>query len=101
MGWKYLEVYETDEPAAPAYLPAFFVDVVRSLLGTSGKVADGTTLLMHPETGMRSLNSADQIATFEWAARNTSAAVFSILTGTRPGMSEMQAMQLMRTRGNR
>ena len=106
VGWKYLETYETDEPDAPAYLPAFFVDVVRSLLGTDGqgpgrggKVVDGTALLIHPETGMRNRNSADQIAAFEWAARTASAAVFSIVTGTRPGMSEMQAMQLMRYAG--
>jgi Xaa-Pro aminopeptidase len=95
VGWKYLETYETDQPAAPAFLPAFFVDVVRSLVGPNGEVVDGTALLMHPETGMRNLNSADQIAAFETAARNTSAAVFRIVTGTRPGMSEMQAMQLM------
>ena len=99
VGWKYLEVDETDAPDAPAYLPAFFVDVVRSLLGTGGKVVDGTSLLMHPETGIRNLISADQIAAFEWAARATSAAVFSIVNGTRPGMSEMQAMQLMRYAG--
>lgn len=99
VGWKYLEMYETDEPTAPAFLPAFFVDVVRSLLGTTGKVVDGTALLMHPETGMRNLNSANQIATFEWAARTASAAVFSIVTGTRPGMSEMQAMRLMQYAG--
>ena len=95
VGWKYLEAYETDEPTAPAFIPAFFVDVVRSLLGSSGKLVDQTTLLMHPETGLRNLNSADQIAAFEWAARTSSASVFSIVTGTRPGMSEMQAMQLM------
>lgn len=99
VGWKYLETYETDDPAAPAYLPAFFVDMVRGILGPSGKVIDGTTLLMHPENGLRNLNSVDQIAAFEWAARTTSAAVFSIVTGTRPGMSEMQAIHLMRYAG--
>lgn len=99
VGWKYLENYESDESATPAFIPAFFVDVVRNLLGTSGDVVDGTALLMHPETGLRNLNSADQIAAFEWAARTSSAAVFSILKGTRPGMSEMQAMQLMRYAG--
>jgi hypothetical protein len=99
VGWKYLESYETDDPAAPAYLPAFFVDVVRSILGVGEKVVDGTALLMHPETGLRTMNSAAQIAAFEWAARTTSAAVFSILTGTRPGMSEMQAIQQMRYAG--
>ena len=98
VGWKYLDDYETDEPSAPAFFPAFFVDVVRSLVG-KGRVFDGTALLMHPETGMRNLNSADQIAAFEWAARTTSAAVFSIVKGTRPGMSEMQAIQQMRYAG--
>jgi hypothetical protein len=95
VGWKYLEAYETDEPDSPAFLPAFIVDVVRRLVGVNGTVIDGTGLLMHPETGLRNRNSAEQIAAFEWAARNTSAAVFNIVTGTRPGMSEMQAMQLM------
>lgn len=99
VGWKYLEPYETDEPSAPAYLPAFFVDVVRGLFGPTGKVVDATALLMHPETGLRNLNSADQIAAFEWAARTTSAAVFSIVKGARPGMSEMQAISLMRYAG--
>ncbi len=99
VGWKYLETYETDDPIAPAYMPAFFVDEVRNILGIGGKVIDGTALLMHPESGLRNLNSADQIAAFEWAARTTSAAVFSILTGTRPGMSEMQAIHLMRYAG--
>ncbi len=99
VGWKYLEVYEGDTPNAPAFVPAFFVDVVRGLIGPSGKMSDGTALLMHPENGLRSLNSADQIAAFEWAARSASAAVFNILRGTRPGMSEMQAIQLMRYAG--
>lgn len=99
VGWKYLEPAETDDPTAPAFIPAFLVDVVRSLLGPSGKITDGTALLMHPENGLRNLNSADQIAAFEWAARTTSAAVFSILTGARPGMTEMDAIQLMRYAG--
>jgi len=99
VGWKYLETYETDDPGAPAYLPAFLVDVVRALLAPNGKLVDGTVLLMHPETGLRNLNSADQIAAFEWAARTSSAAVFSILRNARPGMSEMEAIQFMRYAG--
>jgi Xaa-Pro aminopeptidase len=99
LGWKYLEEDESDAPTAPAFVPAFIVDVVRSLLGPAGRLVDGTALLMHPEQGLRSLNSADQIAAFEWAARNASAAVFNILTSARPGMSEMQAIQNMRYAG--
>jgi hypothetical protein len=99
VGWKYLEGYEADEPTAPAFIPAFYVDMLRSLVGPKGKLVDATGLMMHPETGLRATNSADQIAAFEWGARNTSAAVFSILRGTRPGMSEMQAVQLMHYAG--
>ena len=95
VGWKYLEPGEGDEPGAPAFIPAFFVDVLRALVSPGGKVVDGTALLMHPERGLRALNSADQIAAFEWAARNASAAVFGVLHGARPGMSEMQAMRGM------
>ena len=99
VGWKYLEPEESDTPGAPAYLPAFFVDVVRGLLGPTARVMDGTALVMHPDGGLRNINTADQIAAFEWAARMASAAVFNILKGTRPGMSEMQAVSRMNYTG--
>jgi hypothetical protein len=99
VGWKYLEDYETDAPQAPAFIPAFYIDILRSLVGLRGSLVDGTWLMMHPEKGLRAVNSADQIAAFEWGARNTSAAVFSILSGVRPGMSEMQAIGLMQYAG--
>lgn len=99
VGWKYLEPYEADEIQTPAFVPAFYLQVVRLLVSPNGKVVDGSALMMHPEAGLRATNSADQIAAFEWAARNASAAVFSILRTTRPGMSEMQAMQAMRYAG--
>jgi len=99
VGWKYLEPYEADEVQTPAFIPAFYLEVLRALVGEHGKLVDGSALMMHPEAGLRATNNADQIAAFEWAARNTSAAVFNILRNARPGMSEMQAMQWMRYAG--
>ena len=105
VGWKYLEATETDDPTAPAFVPAFLVDVLRSLVGPGGQLVDGTALLMHPEHGLRSLNggtvagAAAQIAAFEWAARHASAAVFSVLRNARPGMSEMRALSHMHYAG--
>ena len=105
VGWKYLEPAETDEPTAPAFVPAFLVDVLRSLVGPGGRLVDGTALLMHPEHGIRSLNgctaegAAAQIAAFEWGARHASAAVFSVLRNARPGMSEMRALSHMHYAG--
>ena len=63
VGWKYLDATETDEPTAPAFVPAFLVDVLRSLVGPGGQLVDGTALLMHPEHGLRSLNGG------RWRAR--------------------------------
>jgi hypothetical protein len=99
VGWKYLEPCEVDEIQTPAFVPAFYLEVLRTLVGANGKLVDGSALMMHPEAGLRATNSAEQIAAFEWAARNASAAVFNILRNARPGMSEMQAMQLMRYAG--
>ena len=99
VGWKYLESYENNASTAPAFVPAFYVDVLHSLVGVGGKLVDGAALLMHPQRGLRAVNSAAQMAAFEWAGRNASAAVFNILHNTRPGMSEMQVMQFMRYAG--
>ena len=99
VGWKYLEPYETNAPSAPAFVPACMVDMLRALVGPQGKVTDGTALMMHPEHGLRAVNSSHQIAAFEWAARNCSAAVFGVVRGARPGMSEWQAMRLAQYAG--
>lgn len=98
-GWKYLEPEESDAPDAPAFVPAFFVDVLRKLVGLPGEVVDCTSLLMNPRDGLRSTNPASQIAYFEWAARACSAAVFNVVLGARPGMSEMEAMARMNYAG--
>jgi hypothetical protein len=50
---------------------------------------------MHPETGLRSIVDADQIAVSEWASSRASAAVWRIVTGTRPGESELGAATRM------
>jgi hypothetical protein len=99
VGWKYLEPGENEDMQSPAFVPAYYVNVLRSLVGPAGTLVDGTQLLMHPEHGLRAVNSADQIAVFERAARTASAAVFNILCNTRPGMSEMQALRFMRYAG--
>jgi hypothetical protein len=70
VGWKYLEDYETDAPQAPAFIPAFYIDILRSLVGLRGSLVDGTWLMMHPEKGLRAVNSADQIAAFEWGIQH-------------------------------
>ncbi len=97
VGWKYLKPEEAAPAhlAQPAFVPAFLVHVLAALVGPKGEVTDGTHWLMHPERGHRAANCASQIALFEWGARHASASVFGVLRGTRPGMTEMAAAQLL------
>ncbi len=100
VGWKYLGVDEIDDPVAPAFVPAWMVAVLRKLVGDSGAVTDATAVLMHPESGLRAvMNSAAQIAAFEWSAMRASDAVFRIVRGARPGMTELEAAALARYAG--
>ena len=96
-GWKYLEREETDESGAPSFVPAMLTDVLRRLTGAA--TVDVTARLMHPTTGLRSRNSAAQIAVFAWGAERASAAVLRILRGTKPGMTEYEAAGLMGYQG--
>ena len=100
VGWKYLEPEETDDPAAPAFVPALLVDSLRRLVGRSGRVLDTTALLLHPSEGLKARNSAARIAAAEWSAVRAGEAVLRIVRGARPGMTELEAAGLMRYQGD-
>ncbi len=99
VGWKYLEPPECSDPGEPAFVPAFILRAIRQVILPQGRLRDITSLVTHPEGGLRSANSAAQIAAFEWAARLSSAGVFNILRGSRPGMTEYDACRLMNYAG--
>jgi hypothetical protein len=92
-GWKYLEPEESDDWAAPGFVPAFVVTTVQALTGTPA--LDVTRVLMHPAEGLRVRNTAAQIACFEWAAARASAAVRRVVLGARPGRTELAAVGAM------
>ncbi len=99
VGWKYLEDDEADDTVSPAFVPAFVVETLRRLVGQAGEVRDVTVAILHPEKGLRALNTVEQMAAFEWGARTASAAVFRVLGQARPGMSEGEAMNRMNFTG--
>ncbi len=100
VGWKYLEAEESDDPAAPAFVPAFLVNALRAVVGPQGRLEDATPALMHPTRGLKSHNSAAQIAAFAWGAERASDAVLRVVRGTRPGMTEHEAAQLIGYQGD-
>jgi hypothetical protein len=89
VGWKVFAGHDEID------LPAFIVDRVRRLVGTSGAVENATDLLVDPAAGLRVINEVDQLAMFEWAACHTSSGVRRLLEGLRPGMTEQEAVGLL------
>jgi hypothetical protein len=100
VGWKYLEPEETEDLAAPAFVPALLVDCLRRLVGQSGRLGDATALLLHPSEGLKAQNSAARIAAAEWSAVRAAEAVLRIVRGARPGMTELEAAGLMQYQGD-
>jgi hypothetical protein len=93
IGWK------TFASRAALEVPAFLVDALRDLVGPGGLVENAGDLLTDPGGGLRVVNEVEQLASFEWAACQTSDGVRRLLTGLRPGMTEREAVRLLRWDG--
>ena len=55
---------------------------------------------MHPETGLRSVIDADQIAAFEWASARSSQMLWRIVSGIHEGETEFEAAARMEYQGD-
>ncbi len=93
VGWKALLPEESRGAFSPIFAPAFLIDTLREIAGAPELVVDVTAVLTSPKSGLRSFNSADQIAVFEYGASRCSAWVMGILDAARPGASEREALQ--------
>jgi hypothetical protein len=95
MGWKYFEPAEWDDAAPGMFVPYYLVAMLSRIAGGPEALKEATPVLMHPTTGLRSTIDTDQIALHEWGVARASAAVWRIVTGTRLGLSEMEAASAM------
>jgi len=93
VGWKRYASPETIEA------PAFLVDELRRLVYPGGSVVNATDLLIDPGNGLRVISEVEQLAAFEYAACQTSQGVRDLLFGLRSGITEAQAVQLLRWNG--
>lgn len=96
LGWKYFGPHEALKPESWFETPSYIVDTLRKIAGADGRVVNANALLMDASTGLRAINEIEQIAQFEFGAVACSEALKSVIAGIRPGMTEMQAAQLMR-----
>jgi hypothetical protein len=88
VGWKYWTGTGT---ADWIDVPHFIVSEVSALVDTVENVTD---IFVGPE-GLRFTNDVDQIAYFEFAAGHGSQAMRRLISGVRPGQTELEASSLM------
>jgi hypothetical protein len=86
-GWKGLETEAGEFDSQWFETPHYLVEALRGI----GEVSNAAQLFMNPQSGLRSINEADQIACFEYAASKTSLALRRFIHGLRPGLSELEA----------
>ncbi|MCO6048998.1 Xaa-Pro aminopeptidase [Mesorhizobium sp. RP14(2022)] len=89
VGWKYFEPEEDEEIAGLFFVPDSLAGMLRRL---AGELRDVTPILMHPETGLRSVVDVDQIAAFEWAAARCSSALWQVVSNVKVGDTEFSAL---------
>jgi Creatinase/Prolidase N-terminal domain len=94
-GWK---GYETEGGKVDDQwfeTPHFLVKVLRRF----GKVANAAQMFMNPQSGLRVINEAAQLARFEYAATLSSEAIKRFILGVKPGLTEYDACRNMLTNG--
>lgn len=99
IGWKAFDEREFPDYAHTLEIPSFIVETLTELVGDRKKLVNATNLFMHPLDGLRALNDVDQLAYFEFAASHTSQALHDVLFGVHAGMTEFEAVQLMKYTG--
>lgn len=99
VGWKVVGRSEWTATLPAIAAPAFVVDALRVAVGESGQVVDRAALLLDAQTGRRFAHGADQIAQFEWGARQAATAVRGIVAAAAPGKTEAEIASGMRYAG--
>jgi hypothetical protein len=79
--------------------PAYLVDELRRSVGPTGCVENASGILNDAADGLRAINELEQLAAFEYSACQTSDGIRRLLFGLIPGMSESEAVRLLRWNG--
>jgi hypothetical protein len=90
-GWKGYETEDGEVDDQWFETPHFLVKALKRF----GKVANAAQIFMNPQTGLRVINEAAQLARFEYAATLSSEAIKRFILGVKPGMTEYDACRNM------
>ena len=90
-GWKGFETESGGFDPHWFETPHFLVETLKGF----GEVSNAALLFMHPGNGLRVINEAEQIASFEYAATKSSMAIKRLVMGVKPGITEYDACRKM------
>lgn len=80
-------------------LPAFIVDAIRQAAGPQAVVVNATAIFIAPDGGVRTVNSANELAHYEYGANLASTAILTALNAIEPGKTEKQIGALLAAEG--
>lgn len=98
-GWKYLAAHLVDDVEHAIEAPSYLADLLRELAGGRERVRNATPIFTDPRDGLRIINSADQIAQFEYGAIRSSQGVLGALRAIREGARETDVANLLLSHG--
>lgn len=79
--------------------PAFIVDAIRQAVGGDTPLVNATGIFISPADGVRTRNSANELAHYEYGANLASTAVLTALNAIAPGKREKQIGALLAADG--
>ena len=98
-GWKHFSPREAQHPDLLLEIPSYIADTLREAVGSREGVRNANAILMDSQTGLRTINEPEQLARFEFVGSHSSQAIRNVLFNLKPGMTELEAVTLMRLNG--
>lgn len=94
VGWK-LFTSALEDNGQLYEVPSFIVDCIRDITG-SGAICNAGGLFLHPDTGVRITNTANEIAHFEYGAALASDCVLRAMDEIAVGRTELEVADFLR-----
>jgi Xaa-Pro aminopeptidase len=98
-GWKHYTQNDFKNSSLAIEIPSYLVDALKQTVGSKTNITNANDLLTDPKIGMRNSHSVNEIAAFEFAATTCSRYMHNLITNLQDGITEYEAVQLMRLNG--
>ena len=98
-GWKNCSPAMVGAGRHPIEIPAYIVDLLRTITGGEEHVLNANDIFIDVEDGLRVVNEPSQIAFFEYASARTSQGVLALIRNIREGVEEKRLERFLDAEG--